>query len=66
MTENFIKARFRRMGTDGEFGPVIDLNGIVERTTIGISPGSAYTLRDALSAALEDYEYDEKIRRGKT
>jgi short subunit dehydrogenase-like uncharacterized protein len=54
------------MGTDGEFGPVIDLNGIVERTTIGISPGSAYTLRDALSAALEDYENDEKIRRGKT
>ena len=46
--------------------PIIDLEGIVEGATIGISPGSAYTLRDALSAALEDYENDEKIRRGKT
>ena len=59
-----MKARFRRMGTKAVGRPIIDLDGIVERTTIGISPGSAYALRDALSAALEDYENDE-ARRGK-
>ena len=53
------------MGTKVDGRPIIDLDGIVERTTIGISPGSAYALRDALSAALEDYENDEETHRGK-
>ncbi len=61
------------MGTKVDGRPIIDLDGIVEGITIGISPGSAYALRDALredhdalSAALEDYENDEEIRRGKS
>ena len=60
-----MKARFRRIGTKAIGRPIIDIDGIVEGTTIGISPGSAYALRDALSAALEDYENDEEERREK-
>jgi len=54
----FMKARYRRMGTKPDGCPVIDIQGVVQGTTIGICPGSAYALRDALSAALEDYEND--------
>jgi len=56
MSEHFMKARYRRMGSKRDGRPIIDIDGIVENTTTGISPGSAYALRDALSAALEDYE----------
>lgn len=52
----FIKARYRRMGTKPDNPPVIDIEGLQRDTTIGISPGTAYALRDALSAALDDYE----------
>jgi hypothetical protein len=54
----FMKARYRRMGTKPDGPPIIDIEGAVRDTVIGISPGSAYALRDALSAALEDYESD--------
>jgi hypothetical protein len=52
---NFIKVRYRKIGTI-EPRPIIDIVGLVRDTTVGISPGSAYALRDALSAALDDYE----------
>jgi len=35
---------------------VIEIDGLVRNTTHGISIGSAYALRDALSAAIDDYE----------
>ena len=54
--QEFMKARFRRIGTKPDGRPLIDVSGVVFGTTIGLSPGSAYALRDALSAALEDYE----------
>ena len=60
MTENFIKARFRRMGTV-ENRPVIDLNGIVEDNDRDLPRICIYP-QGSLSAALEDYENDEKIR----
>ena len=55
---NFIKARYRRMGTKPDGRPIIEVDGIQQNTTVGISPGTAYALRDALSAALDDYEKD--------
>jgi hypothetical protein len=55
---NFIKARYRRMGTKPDNPPLIDIEGLERGTTIGISRGTAYALRDALSAALDDYEKD--------
>jgi hypothetical protein len=48
----FIKARYRCMGSK----PTIDINGLYRDTIISITPGTAYALRDALSAALDDYE----------
>ena len=56
----FIKVRYRRVGTI-EPSPYIDIDGLVNNTTIGISPGSAYALRDALSAALDDYEKEKLL-----
>jgi len=58
MSTSFVKVRYRRMGTKADNPPIIDIQGIVEGTTIGIPPGSAYALIDALSAALEDYEME--------
>jgi len=58
MTEHFMKARYRRLGTKSDGPPNIDIQGLVKDTTLGISPGTAYALRDALSAALEDYEIE--------
>lgn len=55
---NFVKVRYRRMGTKADGRPTFDIQGIVKNTTIGIPPGSAYALRDALCAALEDYEQE--------
>ena len=52
----YMKARYRRMGSKADGPPIIDIDGIKDGTTIGISPGSAYALRDALSAALDEYE----------
>jgi hypothetical protein len=50
------------MGSKADGRPVIDINGISQGTTHGMSPGDAYALRDALSAALEDWENDlEKL-----
>jgi hypothetical protein len=64
MTENFIKARYRRMGSKADGPPCIDIQGLVKSTTLGITPGTAYALRDALSAALEDYEIEiEEVRK---
>jgi hypothetical protein len=61
MTErNFMKVRYRRMGSKADGPPVIEISGLVRDTNNGISVGSAYALRDALSAALEDYEYDNR------
>jgi hypothetical protein len=54
----FMKARYRRVGSKAEGQPIIDIQGVVNSTTIGLCPGSAYALRDALSAALDDYEND--------
>ncbi|MDD3961303.1 MAG: hypothetical protein PHT77_05525 [Bacteroidales bacterium] len=59
---NFIKARYRRMGSKADGPPVIDIDGIEEGTTFSIHPGTAYALRDALSAALDDYERDNNVR----
>ena len=60
MTErNFMKARYRCMGSKADGPPVIEIQGLVRDTINGISVGSAYALRDALSAALEDYENDD-------
>lgn len=56
---NFIKVRYRRMGSKGDGAPVIEIHGLVRDTINGISPGTAYALRDALSAALEDYEQEQ-------
>jgi len=53
---SFIKARYRRMGSKADGPPIIDIDGLQRGTTIGLCPGSAYALRDALSAALDDYE----------
>ena len=53
-----IKARYRRMGSQRDGPPVIDVDGIVPDTTLGLSPGTVYALRDALSAALDDWEND--------
>ena len=51
----FIKARYRRIG---KIQPrdIVDIDGISPSTTFGISIGSAYALRDALSDAIDDYE----------
>jgi len=56
----FIKVRYRRTEIKPDGMPIIELQGVVQNTTIGMYPGSAYALRDALSAALEDYENDIK------
>jgi hypothetical protein len=56
---NFIKVRYRRIGTKPDGLPVIDIDGLQQGTVIGISPGTAYALRDALSAALDDYEKEQ-------
>lgn len=53
-----MKARYRRMGSKGDGDPIIEIEGIIKNTTYGTSPGDAYALRDALSAALEDWEKD--------
>ena len=53
---NFIKVRYRRMGSNADGPPVLDIDGFKEGCTYAISPGTAYALRDALSAALDDYE----------
>ena len=55
---NFIKVRCRRMGTKPDNPFTIDISGLKEGTTLGISPGTAYALRDALGAALDDYEQE--------
>ena len=55
---NFIKVRYRRMGSNSDGDPVLDVDGFVEKCTYAISPGTAYALRDALSAALDDYEQE--------
>jgi hypothetical protein len=44
------------MGSKADGTPVIEIEGLVRDTNHGISIGSAYALRDALSAALDDYE----------
>jgi hypothetical protein len=56
----FIKARYRRSGSKADRSPVIDIEGLERGTTIGIPPSTAYALRDALSAALDDYENEGK------
>jgi hypothetical protein len=56
----FIKVRYRCTETKPDGVSIIELQGVVQNTTIGMCPGSAYALRDALSAALEDYENDIK------
>ena len=56
---SFIKVRFRHIGTKPDGRPIIDISGLQGGTTIGITPGAAYALRDALSAALDDYECEE-------
>ena len=55
---NFIKVRYRRTGSNADGDPVLDVDGFVEKCTYTISPGTAYALRDALSAALDDYEQE--------
>jgi hypothetical protein len=60
MRTDFVKVRYRRMGSKSDGPTVMDIDGVVSGTTIGLCPGSAYALRDALSAALDDYERDEK------
>ncbi len=57
MTEKgFIKVRFRQAGTANR--PVIDIEGLVSNTELTVSPSTAYALRDALIAALDDYEME--------
>lgn len=53
------------MGSNADGTPVIEIHGLVNDTINGISVGSAYALRDALSAALEDYEIDLDNRKHK-
>ena len=61
MIYTFMKARYRTIGSSSR--PIIDVHGVVKDTTIGLSPGLAYALRDALSAALDDYEASEEEKR---
>ena len=51
----FMKARYRRVGSI-QPRDIIDIDGVANDTTIGLSIGSAYALRDALSAVIDDYE----------
>jgi len=54
------------MGSKAAGDPIIEIDGISRHTTFGISPGDAYALRDALSAALEDWEkeLDTLLKKG--
>lgn len=53
---DFIKVRYRRMGSKGDGPHSLFIEGLERGTAIGIAPSTAYALRDALSAALDDYE----------
>jgi len=56
----FIKVRYRRSGTKADGPPTLEIQGLVQNTTLAIPPSTAYALRDALSAALDDYEMEGK------
>lgn len=62
---DFIKVRYRHFGTDPNGPPTFDIQGLHQGMTISIDPGTAYALRDALSAALDDYEIEQKERERK-
>jgi hypothetical protein len=46
------------MGSNADGRPILDIDGFKEGCTYAISPGTAYALRNALSAALDDYEQE--------